>query len=49
MKAAASGTKPVTATSTAQATGKPGPKKTVKIDGEEVELEEVETRKILRS
>ncbi|MEY3373882.1 MAG: hypothetical protein RIT18_513, partial [Actinomycetota bacterium] len=42
MKAAASGTKPVTATSTAQATGKPGPKKTVKIDGEEVELEEVE-------
>ncbi len=42
MKAAASGTKPVTASSTAQVTGKPGAKKTVKIDGEEVELEEVE-------
>ncbi|MBM3720918.1 MAG: RNA polymerase sigma factor, partial [Actinobacteria bacterium] len=42
MKGAASGTKPVTAASTAQASGKPGPKKTVKIDGEEVELEEVE-------
>jgi RNA polymerase primary sigma factor len=42
MKSASSGTKPVAAASTAQISGKPGPKKTVKIDGEEVELEEVE-------
>ena len=42
MKAASTGAKPVAAASTAQVAGKPGPKKTVKIDGEEVELEEVE-------
>ena len=42
MKAATSGPKPVTAASTAQAPSKSDAKKTLKIDGEEVELEDVE-------